>query len=1123
MSLPVVIITTLLLVLSGSPAAAFSSLTDNPQASYSPPLIQTGLQEAPADVRQIIPGLPIERELAGGHAHTYRITLTQGQYLHVIVEQKGIDVVVTAFQPDGQKIIAIDSPNGKQGPEPVLVLASATGDHRIEVKALRPNATPGRYEIRIESLREATARDRDRVGADRAFHAAEQLQAFGIQGLAGALQRALEKYQESLTLWRSAGDRKGEGAALCQIAAVYENQGLHKMMLQYAGEALSVYQSINDRKEEATALNLMGVACFRLGEPQKALEYLGQALTLRRTEKDRLPEAATLTSLGLVVASLGEPWKALDYHGQALALRRAGSDPTGEALTLNNMGDVYSNLNDPQKALDSYTLALSLVKALSNPRLQATLLHNTAHAYYALGEHQKTLDYLNQALPLWRIAGDQFGEAKTLDSIGVIHFLLGENQKAVEYFEQSLSRVRASGDKLWETYARSHLGAACLRKAEPQKALEHFNEGLQLSRAIGNRDAEAYNLRFIGSTYLDLGDYKTAEHHLINALEISRAIGHQPGEASILYEIARAERGLGRLNEARDHAEAAINIIESTRGRVNSLQLRITFLTLRQDYYEFYIDLLMQMHRSKPSAGFDAVALHVSERARARGLLDALTEAGANIRQGVDLTLLERERTVTQQLSAKSERLTRLLSTRQGPEQAAAARRDVEALVSEYHDVEAQIRAKSPRYAALTQPQPLRLEEIQRRVLDENTLLLEYALGKERSFLWAVTPTSINSYELPGRSEIEAAAERFYQAVTANENRNQQLQAAAAADLGRLLLAPVAHELGRKRLLIVSQSLLQYIPFAALPDPAVNRQLGENRRTIDKEQRATIKYQPLIMRHEVIHLPSASVMEILRYGTSNREAAEGVVAVLGDPVFQKEDSRVKPGDGKSDKTGQPVSAHANKEAPSKSDVKRAAWESGIQSLERLPFSRREAEAIIALAPQGKSLKALDFDASLATVTSDDLARYRIVHFATHGFLNNVHPELSGIVLSLVDHTGQPQNGFLRLHEVYNLKLRADLVVLSGCRTALGKDVRGEGLIGLTGGFMYAGTPRVAVSLWAVSDEATAELMRRFYQGMFEKGLRPSAALQAAQAAMWRTKWWGAPYYWAGFILQGEWR
>ena len=833
-----------------------------------------------------------------------------------MVEQKGIDVEVTAFQPGGQNITTVDSPNGKHGPEPVLVLASETGAHRIEVKALKANAAPGRYEIRIESLREATTKDRDRVSADRAFRGPAIPCSRQPRLQAGALEKALEKYQESLTLWRSAGDRVGEGAVLCQIAAVYDSQGPATLMLQYASEALSVYRSIDARTDEATALNLMGVAHFKLDEPQKALDYLGQALKLRQTEKDRLPEAATLTSIGLVVLSLGEPRKALDYHHQALALRSAGSDPTGEALTLNNIGEVYSNLNEPQKALDSYSLAAdSLKKASPNPRLWANLLHNSAHSYYALGEHRKALARLNQALQLRRLAGDRAGEAKALDSIGVVHFVLDENQKAIEYFEQSLSRLRALGEKLWEAYALSHLGAAYFRKDEVQKALGHFNEGLQLSRVIGNRDAEANNLRLVGLMHLTLGDYTKAKDHLIDALEITRAIRNQTVEANILFEIARAERGLGHLNEARDHSEAALHIIESTRGQVNSPQLRITFLTFKHDYYEFHIDLLMQMHRGKPSAGLDAAALHASERARARGLLDVLSEAAANIRQGVDLTLLERERTVNQQLSAKAERSTRLLSIRHAPEQAAAARREVEVLVSEYHDVQAQIRARSPRYAALTQPQPLRLEEIQRRVLDQNTLLLEYALGEERSFLWAVTPTSIKSYELPGRSEIEAAAERFYQAVTTNENRNVQLQAAAAADLGRLLLAPVARELGRKRLVIVSQGLLQYIPFAALPDPAINRQPVENRRTIDKKQRATGRYQPLIVRHEIVQLPSASVMEILRSGTSNREAVEGVVAVLGDPVFQKEDSRVTLGERKSDKAEHPTAAQSNRSGP----------------------------------------------------------------------------------------------------------------------------------------------------------------------------------------------------------------
>jgi len=190
---------------------------------------------------------------------------------------------------------------------------------------------------------------------------------------------------------------------------------------------------------------------------------------------------------------------------------------------------------------------------------------------------------------------------------------------------------------------------------------------------------------------------------------------------------------------------------------------------------------------------------------------------------------------------------------------------------------------------------------------------------------------------------------------------------------------------------------------------------------------------------------------------------------------------------------------------------------------RLPFTRQEAEAIIAHVPEGHGLKALDFAASRATVANAQLSRYRIVHFATHGLLNSQHPELSGIVLSLVDEQGQPQDGFLRTHEIFNLNLSADLVVLSGCKTGLGKEVKGEGLVGLTRGFMYAGAARVVVSLWDINDAATAELMKQFYQGVLAEGLRPAAALQAAQVAMWKEKRWQAPYYWAGFVLQGEWR
>ena len=329
--------------------------------------------------------------------------------------------------------------------------------------------------------------------------------------------------------------------------------------------------------------------------------------------------------------------------------------------------------------------------------------------------------------------------------------------------------------------------------------------------------------------------------------------------------------------------------------------------------------------------------------------------------------------------------------------------------------------------------------------------------------------------------------------------------------------------MGKKRLLIVSEGSLQYIPFSALPVPEKRVEVSDRRVSSSPRRRASST--PLIQGHEIVSLPSASVLGVLRRELGERRSAPKALAVVADPVFDKNDQRVR---ATIRATVQPAEEQHQIEKDSKkttrpSDLQRATKELGLTSFDRLVLSRREADLIAALASRGQPLKALDFAASRATATSPELGQYRILHFATHSLLNNQQPELSGIVLSLVDEQGRQQDGFLRLYEIYNLKLQADLVVLSACQTALGKEIKGEGLVGLTRGFMYAGTPRVVASLWKVSDEATAELMKRFYQNMLRDGLRPAAALRAAQVSMLKEKQWTAAYYWAGFVLQGEWK
>jgi CHAT domain-containing protein len=439
------------------------------------------------------------------------------------------------------------------------------------------------------------------------------------------------------------------------------------------------------------------------------------------------------------------------------------------------------------------------------------------------------------------------------------------------------------------------------------------------------------------------------------------------------------------------------------------------------------------------------LAFQVVERSRARTLLEMLAEAHLNIRQGADPSLLERERTLQETLAAKSNRKISLLEVKHTDERVAALSKEMDELLDQYQEVEGQIRASNPNYAALTQPQPLSVKEVQQQLLGDNTLLLEYSLGEKRSFVFLLTPASLDSYELPKRSEIEDTAHHLYDLLTlrnrwidgeTSAQRKERIANAdaeyqnAAAGLSQMILNPVAGRLGGKRLLIVADGALQYVPFAALPVPAGN---------------ASQPAVPLVLEHEIVNLPSALVLASLRRQASGRKAALKEVAVLADPVFDKDDPLV----GKAAKNGQGTAPASRKAiVPTNSGpLNRSLSDVGMGPLARLVFSRQEADAILAATDPGQGIEAIDFEASRKMALSKELGQYRIVHFATHGLLDNQHPELSGLVLSLVDQEGKPQDGFLGLEDVYNLGLPADLVVLSACETALGKQVNGEGLVG----------------------------------------------------------------------------
>lgn len=1002
-------------------------------------------------------GQPVARDMKASEQHTYEVKLSAGQYARIVVEQKGIDVVLALSGADGKPLLEVDNNlSGTRGMEVVSLVAEVNGSYLFNVRSLEKGASPGRYEVRIEDLRTATDADRTRVAAERSYFAAVQLQS---ERTSESRRKAIERYGEVLRLMREAGDRRGEAMTLTNVGIVYNLLSEPRKALDQLDQALIVWRAIGDRHLEAITLSIHGRAYYALGELQKALESYSLALPVMRAVGDQSGEAGTFTQIGTVYRLLGEPQKALDHFAQALPLWRVVGDRRNEATVLNNMGTVYNLLGEPQKAFHYFQQVLPLVRAIGDRRVEAATLTNMGNVYNQLGEREKALAHLDQALALAREIGDRRTEAGALTHTGTAYSASGDQRKAVEYLERALQLRVAASDRHGEANTLNHLGRAFDSSREPQKALDYYGRALPIWRAVGDRN----------------------------------------GEVAALYGMARAESDLERANQ---HIESALAIINTLRTKVASRDLRASYFASVQDLYKLHIDLLMRLHRRHPAAGYNVAALKAYEQARARSLIDLLAEASADIRQGVDPALLARERSLQQMLNAEAERQMRLFGGQHTEEASSAVRRKIEELLTQLLAIEAELKAHSPRYAALTQPAPLGLAEIQRAVTGDETLLLEYSLGDERSYLWAVTATSFSSYELPPRATIEAAARRCYELLTARnryvkfetaaEKRERVRQAdveypKAAAALSEMLLGPVAAQLGRKRLLVVSDGALEYLPFAALTVP--------NRRSR--------QFVPLMVHHEVTSIPSASTLAVLRRELQGRATAEKIVAVFADPVFDKADERV---------TGVSSRNAGGHHGTASSDP----------ALPRLPYTRQEAEAILALAPATGRKAALGFEANRTAAMSDDLSKYQIIHFATHSFLDTEHPELSAIALSMLDHDGKPQEGFLRSHDVFNLKLGAELVVLSGCRTGLGKELKGEGLNGMTRGFMYAGSKRVLVSLWDVQDQATARLMTDFYRALLgPKRTTTAAALRAAQIAIWRDRRWHAPYYWAGFVLQGE--
>jgi CHAT domain-containing protein/uncharacterized glyoxalase superfamily protein PhnB len=958
------------------------------------------------------------------------------------------------------------------------------------------------------------------------------------QGTAGSQAKAIQKWERTLPFFVKKGNELRIAQKLLNEGKKLYNQGSRSYILAIdkLEAALPLWNDLRDKSKEAQINELLGVMYAVLENRPKAIKYYSQALLLYQETRNQTKEVRMHSELGRSYFEAQQLNKALEYYQKALLISKSFGQKSGYARRLGTVAGIYSTLGEKQKALDAYQKTLLIWRAEGSPYEVASSLNSIGLIYVELGAHQKAIEFFQQALPLSQRGkkdhhgldrgrdeealfdsdpilkqmgeetrrledkNDRLMKARTLNGIGRFYSGLGKNQKALDYYQQALLLSREMGGSGESRYL-NNVGVAFFALGENQKALDYYQQSLRLSKENGSRGLEAYTLTNMGFFYYTIGDNQKALGYYQGAMPLfSRAVDRS-GEATLFYKIAQLEQSRGNQQAALKPIQESIAIVEELRTKLIDPDLRQSYFATVQKRYQFYIELLMELHQQNPSQGYDKQAFNISERSRARTLLELLAEANANIKEGIDPQLLTEEKTLQGQLDATEKQRLEIYET---PESSAVEKAAIvklqRDLLAQYQTLQNEIRAKSPKFAALKYPQPLTLVQVQKQLLDSDTTLLQYSLGKEKSFLWVVSRDGLQSHVLPPEKEIESQVKSWRSALLDKPEVPETLDGPASR-LGRLLLEPAAAALkSRRRVIVVPDGALTYAPFAAL----------------------RLEGKPLVESHTLLQLPSSSTLALIRSQTAQRLPAPRGLAMVADPIFSGDDPRITT----PARTSQPaptVLASLNLQRASRAlPRQRSAGSGAADALPRLPGTRREAERILPLFPGNQSLLALDSQASMALLQSPSIKDYRYVHLATHGVFNTAEPALSGVILSLVDQQGRAVNGFLRLNEIFNLNLPAELVVLSACETGLGEQIRGEGMVGLTRGFLYAGSRRLLVSLWKVDDDATAALMSRFYEGLLREKLTPAQALRAAQNHLRTNTNWDSPYFWSGFVLQGEW-
>lgn len=928
----------------------------------------------------------------------------------------------------------------------------------------------------------------DNVKAARAWYRAGRFQL-----LLNKPDDAIAIYRKAMDVLRNTPDVQARVDTLNGLAAAYKHLGKYAEATSVLDQAIVLSDRNGYVEGKAEALLIRP---FCIPNKFEALQNAEESLELWKSTNQKMGQAKAYMIVGEYQMIQNNLLQASRNYETAQKLWEELNVPNQFAECLINLGFIEYRKGAWQASLSFYIQAQHLiVDEAAEPYMMGQMKAGLAEAFIESGLPSTGLDRYREALEYYRqmnspgpVAGMQWG-------IGTAHYYLGNYSEALGMLKSTRTEALALENFMLAALCDDFTGRSYYELQDYPAALRHYQAALDGFMTSGNPMEAARSVALMGQVYQRLGNFQNARTHYLRALASFQKLSDQVNEAATLYALGSLELEQNSVDAAEQHLKQSIEITEKMRRVSLNSDLTAAFSARVHERYEKYIDCKMRKYAASQAQDLVKDAFETSELSRARSLAELLHATQANLFSGLDPQVADQEKRLRGFLNDNQNAKIRLLSREFQTAELKALESEYQRLKAEHDQLLQNIRRLDSTYEQVIQPSAWDLRKIQDRVIaDDHTVLLEFSIGSEKSYVWAVTRSGIKSYELPNEEIIDPLARRVHKLLSSPPmNDAEHNLSSAAQDLARVILWPASEHLDKDRIIVVADGVLNYVPFQILPSPSSNKLLVEDA--------------------EIINAPSASIFGELREEAAHRQRATNLLAAFGDPVFAADYQTKNAEDNE-----QLIATAQLRSALRDNDLNEETFDRS--ALTRLFYAKRELDSLREVAGE-RTLIVREYDATRERFLNTDLTQFEILHLVTHGYFNPKYPQNSGFVLTDVDRNQKHMQGFIGLREIYELRAPVLLVVLSACQTALGENVRGEGLMGMTRGFMHAGASSVVASLWEVDDRATAELMKLFYSNMLQHGMKTGEALRAAQNTIRQRPEWRAPHYWAAFTLQGE--